>query len=436
MNEQEILSNISARLGITALKPMQLELAASDASKIRLAAPTGSGKTIAFVINLLKHIGAPGRGVQGVIIAPSRELVLQIAAVVKGAAVGYKVVSLYGGHKMEDEKNTLSPLPDIIVATPGRLLDHLNRGTISLSDAGLLVLDEYDKCVELGFEADMKKIVRKMPSLKRILLTSATIAAQLPDYLPQSGWQEIDYSNGTSLNLQKVHVESPATDKAQTLVDLLCAIPQKKTMIFVNHRESAERLYNYLKKYHMPAVLYHGGLEQHDRQMAVNLFENGTVDTIVATDLAARGLDIEGVDAVIHYHLPPAAENWIHRNGRTARNGADGTVYVITSEADSIPDYVEWDRDYFPPVVEKCSRGSDIATLHFNIGRKKKVSKGDIVGFLIANTPLESAEIGKINVYDHEAIAAVPADKIRDIVKSAEGQRLKNKKVRVTQLRS
>ncbi|MDE5745064.1 MAG: DEAD/DEAH box helicase [Paramuribaculum sp.] len=435
MNEQEILSNISARLGITALKPMQIELAASDSSKIRLAAPTGSGKTIAFVINLLKHIAAPGKGVQALIIAPSRELALQINSVVKGAAVGYKVVALYGGHKMEDEKNSLSPLPDIVVATPGRLLDHLNRGTISLSDTKSLVLDEYDKCVELGFEADMKKIVRKMPSLKQIVLTSATIASQLPDYLTQVGWQEIDYSKGTSLNLQKVHVESPAADKAQTLVDLLCAIPQKKIMTFVNHRESAERLYNYLKKSHIPAVLYHGGLEQHDRQMAVNLFENGTVDIIVATDLAARGLDIEGVDAVIHYHLPPTAENWVHRNGRTARNGADGTVYVITSEADSIPDYVEWDRDYFPPAVEKCDLNSDIATLHFNVGRKEKVSKGDIVGFLIANAALDSVEIGKINVWDHEAIAAVPAGKIRAIVKDVEGQKLKNKKVRVTQLR-
>lgn len=435
MNEQQILSNISARLGIESLKPMQQEMAASGSKLIRLAAPTGSGKTLAFVINLLKHVEAPGRGVQGVIIAPSRELVLQIASVVKGAATGCKVVALYGGHNMEDEKKSLSPLPDIIVATPGRLLDHLNRVNLTLNDTRNLVLDEYDKCVELGFEADMKRIVKRMPAVINIVLTSATIAAELPAYLPQSEWMEMDYSKGTAINIQKVHIESPAADKAQTLVDLLCAIPQKKTMVFVNHRESAERLHTFLKKARIPVVLYHGGLDQHDRQMAVNLFENGTVNTIVATDLAARGLDIDGVEGVIHYHLPPTAENWIHRNGRTARNGATGTFYVITSEADSIPEYVEWDRDYYPPEAEKCAILPEMATIHFNAGKKEKVSKGDIVGFLIANAGLQSGEIGKINVYDHEAIAAVPAKKIKEILLSVEGQKLKNKKVRITPVR-
>ena len=435
MNEKEIFTNISERLGIKTLKPMQLEIAASQSDLIRLAAPTGSGKTIAFVINLLKHIAPQGKGVQSVIIAPSRELVLQIAAVVKAAASGYKVVAFYGGHKMEDEKKSLNPLPDIIVATPGRLLDHINRGFLSLASAKSLVLDEYDKCVELGFEADMKRIVRKMTSLRRIILTSATIASQLPEYLPQAGWQQLDFSNGLDVKIQKVHVESPAPDKAQTLIDLLCAMPQKKSMIFVNHRESADRLYNFLKKAHIPAVLYHGGLEQHDRQMAVNLFENGTVNLLVATDLAARGLDIDGVDSVIHYHLPPTAENWVHRNGRTARNGAEGTVYIITSDADSIPEYVEWDRDYNPPLTDKCDLSSGISTIHFSAGRKEKISKGDIVGFLIANAGLQSDEIGKINVFDHEAIAAVPSSRLKEIISNVEGQKLKNKKIKITAVR-
>lgn len=435
MKEQDILANISAKLGIASLKHMQLEVAASPSRRIRLAAPTGSGKTIAFVINLLKNIAGPGRGVQGVIIAPSRELVLQIASVVKAAASGYKIVSLYGGHKMEDEKNSLMPAPDIVVATPGRLLDHLNRGFIDMSEATALVLDEYDKCVELGFEADMKRIVRRMKSVRLFILTSATIASELPGYLPQDGWQELDYSTGGAANLQKVHVESQAADKAQTLVDLLCAIPKQKSMVFVNHRESAERLCTFLKKAHIPVALYHGGLDQHDRQLAVELFENGTINTLVATDLAARGLDIEGVDAVIHYHMPPTAENWVHRNGRTARNGAAGTTYVISSEADSIPDYVEWDRDYYPPALENTDLRSGISTLHFNAGRKEKISKGDIVGYLIANGGLQSGEIGKISVHDHEALVAVPSAKASSVIKEVEPHKLKNKKVRVTLVR-
>ena len=166
MKESEILSNIAAKLGITSLKPMQIELAAASAPRITLAAPTGSGKTVAFTIQLLKRMPQPGRGVAAVVMAPSRELVLQIASVVKAAAAGYKITAIYGGHKMDDEKKSLTPVPDIIVATPGRLLDHINRRTLDLSETEILVLDEYDKCVELGFDADMRRIVKKMRALK------------------------------------------------------------------------------------------------------------------------------------------------------------------------------------------------------------------------------------------------------------------------------
>lgn len=436
MKESEILSNVAAKLGITSLKPMQIELAAASAPRITLAAPTGSGKTVAFTIQLLKRMPQPGRGVAAVVMAPSRELVLQIASVVKAAAAGYKITAIYGGHKMDDEKKSLTPVPDIIVATPGRLLDHLNRRTLDLSETEILVLDEYDKCVELGFDADMRRIVKKMPALKSVILTSATVAQAIPDYLPDGQWQSYDYSaDSRSSALQKVHVDSPTVDKAQTLVALLCSMPERKTIVFVNHRESAERLHAYLKKARISAALYHGGLDQHTRQMAVELLHNGTVDVLVATDLAARGLDIDAVDAVIHYHLPPTAENWIHRNGRTARNGAPGTAYIITSEADSIPDYVDWSRDYVPK--DECDASaiaSAVATIHLNAGRKEKISRGDILGFIMAHTDISSQSIGRITVFDHEALAAVPASGVPAILAAASAAKIKNKKVRVTRV--
>jgi superfamily II DNA/RNA helicase len=436
MTQSDILHNIENRLGIAALNPMQIELAATDADNILLAAPTGSGKTLAFIIPLVKRLAAPGRGCRGVVMAPSRELVLQITSVVKAVAAGYKVTALYGGHKMEDEVKSLTPVPDIIIATPGRLLDHINRGNIQLADAEVLVLDEYDKCVELGFEHDMRRIVRRMTNLKSVILTSATTAAEMPDYLPRTAWKAFDYSSGASSSkLQKVRVQSPAVDKADTLAALLCAIPQRKVMVFVNHRESAERLHTFLKKARIPAGLYHGGLDQHARQMAVELLQNGSVNILVATDLAARGLDIEDMEAVVHYHIPPTAENWVHRNGRTARNGAEGTAYIITSEADNLPDYVEWDREYAPKgECDTAALTPSTATLHFNIGKKEKISKGDIVGFLMANSPLAPGELGRITVFDHEAIAAVPAAKARDIVASVASAKLKNKKVRVSRV--
>lgn len=436
MKLSDILANIKDKLGIAALKPMQSEVAECQSDRIRIAAPTGSGKTIAFVIYALKRIGAAGRGVQVVVLAPSRELALQIYSVMRPVAAGYKTVVLYGGHSMEDEKNSLSPVPDIVIATPGRLLDHINRGNIDVSGVRVLVLDEYDKCVELGFEGEMKRIVQKMRGVTAIALTSATSAITLPQYLPQDGWHSFDFAEGdTALRLQLVRVQSPAADKADTLAALLCSIPERKVIVFVNHRESAERVRDFLKKAGIYAGLYHGGLEQHDRAMAVELLDNGTTDILVATDLAARGLDIAGIEAVVHYHLPPTAENWIHRNGRTARNGAPGTVYTITSEADNIPEYVEWTREYAPKATGVCRPRSSVATLHFNAGRKEKISKGDIAGYLITRGGLAPDEVGRISVHDHEALAAVPAAKIREVIKSVEPYRLKNKKVRITQVR-
>lgn len=437
MTEREILAAIDKSFGITKLRPMQSELLTTSAPCVTLAAPTGSGKTLAFAAYILRRLKAPGGGVQGIVIVPSRELALQVRDVVRPLAVGYKVVAFYGGHSVEDEKKSLSPLPDIIVATPGRLLDHIRRDHLSVATARILVLDEYDKCLELGFEEEMRKICRSLTSLSSLALTSATPMTDLPEWL-KAGIPEVhDFSSAAvSKPLQIVEIESPARDKADTLVALLHALQADKVIVFVNHRESADRVYKILRHAGIDAALYHGGLEQHDREKAVTMLANGSAPVLVATDLASRGLDITGVDAVIHYHIPPTIEAWTHRNGRTARNGADGTVYLITSEADSIPDYVTSTRKWVPPMPEPDARlAAKMATLHFNAGKKEKISKGDIAGFLISRGGLRADEVGKITVSDHEALAAVPRTKSRDVVESVAPYKLKNKRVRVTQMK-
>ena len=165
------------------------------------------------------------------------------------------------------------------------------------------------------------------------------------------------------------------------------------------------------------------------------MLNNGTTPILVTTDLASRGLDIAAVDNVIHYHLPPSAEAWVHRNGRTARMGADGCVYVITSEADSIPEYVEWEREYVPSHKNANPITSHNATLYLNLGKKEKISRGDILGFLMANTGVESSSIGRIIVKDHSAIAAVDRNKASEMLKKLEGCKIKNKRVKITLLR-
>lgn len=437
MTRQDILKALSERMHIESLRPMQAELLDTAASSVALAAPTGSGKTIAFAAYLLRRMERSEGRVQGVVIVPSRELALQVRDVVRTLAVGMKVVALYGGHSMDDEKKSLTPSPDIVVATPGRLLDHLQRKQLSLGGAKVLVLDEYDKSLELGFEDDMRRIRRAMPALRDIVLTSATPMAALPEWLGAGEPEVHDHSSSHSAPaLQIIGIESHDRDKAPVLIDLLHAIKADKTIVFVNHRESADRLLTILRKAGIDAALYHGGLDQHARETAVSMLTNGTAPVLVATDLASRGLDITGVDAVIHYHIPSTPESWTHRNGRTARNGAAGSVYVITSEADSLPDYVNISRPWTPPAHEAdASLRGKMATIHFNAGKKEKVSRGDIAGYLIARGGLEPSEVGRIIISDHEAIAAVPRAKARAVVEAVGPYKLKNKRVRVTQMK-
>lgn len=436
MNRKQIIDNIRLRHGIDSLNPMQQQMLELHHPAAVLIAPTGSGKTLAFAANMLAAIARPNGSVQALVLAPSRELAIQIFDVIRPIATGLKTTVLYGGHRMADEQASLSPLPDIIVATPGRLLDHLQRGTLSIENVSILVLDEYDKSLELGFAEEMRKIVRRIRRPARVVLTSATELQELPPYMPVSDpiVLRAQQSSHPAKRTQIVEIESPDRDKAATLVQLLRSLPNGKVIVFVNHRESAERLHTILSREGLPAGLYHGGLEQMDRDNALTLLHNGTTPILVSTDLGSRGIDVEGVDSVVHYHLPPSAESWTHRNGRTARMNASGTVYVITSESDNRPEYLVADRSWVPSGQSTDPILSTTATLHINAGKKEKISKGDIVGFLLAHTPLTAAAIGNITLRDHNALVAVPKESADEVVRLCSPHKLKGKRVRISLL--
>lgn len=412
METKTILERLRERHNITVLNEMQQRMASTDLREIVLLSPTGSGKTAAFTLRLLRFLGPSDGKVQAVVMAPSRELVIQIADVIRPVAAGLKTVAFYGGHQMADEINSLSVVPDIIVATPGRLLDHLKRGTVTLTDVKALVLDEYDKSLELGFHDEMKRIVKRMNRPELVILTSATPLAEMPDFLRLRKPETFDFSGGkpSGGRLQTVRVDSPERDKLPILEALLRSLDNGKVLIFVNHRESAERVYDDLKKKGFPVGLYHGGLEQRERKLAIDLLNNGTTPILVSTDLGARGLDIDNVQDVIHYHLPLTMESWTHRNGRTARMGADGTVFSIISDGENIPEYVDWQREFQPRAVSSDPIRSDIATIYINAGKKEKLSRGDIVGYLIHKGGLTARQIGKIILDDHSSLVAVPRE--------------------------
>lgn len=438
MNVTEIKDRARLIPGVEKLNAMQEATLASPSSRLILIAPTGSGKTLAFGMRILRRLGKHDNKLQALVIAPSRELVMQIAQVIRIIAGGYKIVELYGGHPMPDEIASLSPMPEIIVATPGRFLDHLQRSTLELEKSPeILVLDEYDKALQLGFEREMKKIISRIGSPSETVMTSATRMAELPPYLNLKNPEVIESEpvKGPGGRLETVMVESFSRDKLDTLVALLRSLPaDDKSIVFVNHRESAERVFQRLKKEHIAAVLYHGALDQQQRTVAVDLFANGTAPVMVATDLAARGLDVEAVNSVIHYHQPIDEETWIHRNGRTARQQASGTVYVITSEADNIAEYIKSDRP-LQPAAKSDRKWPANASLYFAAGKKEKISKGDIAGFLMANTDLKPDDIGKILVHDHFSVAAVPSALVRELASALNAFKLKGKKVRITQIK-
>lgn len=440
MDKKVIAQNIKNRLGIEQLNEMQQTLINSDAPNIIITSPTGSGKTLAFACRMLKSLRQPNGEIQAIAIAPSRELVMQIESVIRPIATDYKTVALYGGHSMTDERNSLSPTPDIVIATPGRLLDHMQRQQIKADKIRVLVLDEYDKSLQLGFEKEMKRIVGRIGFIGNTILTSATILDKIPDYLPLSKATHLNFTMDETPRerTQVVEVHSFTRDKLETLSALLHSIPyEERSIVFVNHRESVDRVYQHLRKNKFSSVYYHGALDQQQRVMAIDLFSNGTANILVATDLAARGLDIADVNNVIHYHLPVDQQAWTHRNGRTARMGASGIVWAITSEADSIPEYVTFDREFLPKTDTSAQPKKEnlLATLYISSGKKEKISKGDVAGFIAASSVTSSSEIGKIIVHDHHALVAVPATKATETAKALNSIKLKGKKVRVSVLR-
>lgn len=439
MTTAEIKERIRSRLGIDKLNDMQQAMAGlAHPRRLRLAAPTGAGKTLAFAIPLLASMpakeGATGPcAPAGAVIAPTRELVLQIFEVIrKLAAPDFKTCAIYGGHSTMAEKASLDAGVDIVVATPGRLLDHVHRGNVDLGRVRSLVLDEYDKSLELGFHKEMKALVGKMGRVDTLILTSATSSDALPDFIDARGIKDFDFRTEAApapqLTVRRVH--SAAPDKLDTLIDVLRHGCPGRTIVFVNHREAAERVAAGLGKAGIAAGLYHGALEQDMRQRALILFGSGTTPVLVATDLAARGLDIPEVGTVVHYHLPLTAEAWTHRNGRTGRQGTEGNVLIITSDKDSLPDFIG--QPETAALSGETPERPAIATLYFNAGSRDKISRGDIAGFILRNTDLTAERLGRIDLTDHSAYAAVPADRAAAIAAALKPLKLKGRRVRVS----
>ena len=402
--------------------------------------PTGSGKTLAYLLPLSQLVDAADDEPQAIVVTPGRELALQSSTVLKNMGSGLRAMACYGGRSTMDEHRVLRQVrPQIIFGTPGRLNDHLDKGNFSPYHIKYLVIDEFDKCLEMGFQDEMSRLVKSLPGLRRHFLLSATESEEIPRFVHMGKVEKLDYRMDEEQVPERVHiykVMSPEKDKLESLSLLLRSLGDTSTIVFLNYRDSVERTNRYLADQGFSTAFFHGGLEQKEREAALYRFSNGSANVFVSTDLASRGLDIPDIDNIIHYHLPESEDGYIHRVGRTARWEAKGKAYFLLGPTESIPEYVDAEvEEYEIPAELPAPAQPKMATIYIGKGKKDKISKGDILGFLCKKGGLQSAEIGKIDVNDRYAYAAIARPKLRTVLQKVKGEKIKGIKTIVEEVR-
>ncbi|MDD6895279.1 MAG: DEAD/DEAH box helicase [Prevotellaceae bacterium] len=430
------IDKVLERLNIVELNDMQQAACKNvlgTPDDVVILSPTGSGKTLAYLLPTAHLVDETAEQVQVIVVVPGRELALQSSNVLKSMACGVRAVSCYGGRPAMDEHKTLRQVkPQVVFGTPGRLNDHLQKGNISPYGVRMLVIDEFDKCLEMGFHDEMARLVKRLPGLQRRLLLSATDADEIPHFINLDSARRLDFLNSDEQVPARVtihEVRSPMNDKLEELAKLLRSFGSMSSIVFLNYRDGVERTADYLRRQGFVVSHFHGGLEQRQREDALYSFSNGSANVLVSTDLASRGLDIPDVDNIIHYHLPLSEDGYVHRVGRTARWEAKGRTFFVLGPSEHLPDFIDGDiQTYQLPDTLPAPPQPRMATIYIGKGKKDKISRGDIVGFLCKKGGLTSGEIGKIDVKERYSYAAVARGKLQQLLKNVTGEKLKGLK--------
>ncbi|EMY81474.1 ATP-dependent large subunit ribosomal RNA helicase DbpA-like protein [Psychroflexus gondwanensis ACAM 44] len=434
--------DILQKLNIQVLNPMQEEAIPliENTTNTILLSPTGTGKTLAFSLPLLTILDPESPDVQALILVPSRELAIQIEQVIRSMGSGYKVNAVYGGRPVSKDKIEIKHNPAILIGTPGRILDHFNSERFSKTSIQTLILDEFDKSLEVGFEEEMKAIISQLPNLNKRVLTSATQGISIPGFVRLDKPSIVNYlDKKTPSKLTIKTVVSPSQNKLKTLVDLVHHLGNAPGIVFCNLRDSINEVSAYLNRQNISHACFSGVMEQKDRERALIKFRNGSSQILVATDLAARGIDIPELKFIIHYELPRHEEEFIHRNGRTARVNSKGTAYILKWERESLPEFIKDVKGI--DVSSKSSQKIEPKpqyweTLFISGGRKDKISKGDIAGLFFKQGGLNKDQLGNIELKPDCAFVAIPLSLADELVEKLSNSRLKKKKVRITVLES
>ncbi len=437
------IETIIDKLGIEQLSEMQKEVADAilhSNKDVMVVSPTGSGKTLAYLLPLIQRLDPQSDAVQAVVIVPGRELALQSSEVLKNIGCGIRSLSLYGGRSAMDEHRELKKvMPQIVFATPGRINDHLDKNNIDAGTVKWLILDEFDKCLEMGFHEEMIRVVNNLPTIERRVLLSATNSESVPHFLNMGRTLTVDYTSAEEQISERVNIYkvlSPINDKLETLNGLLRSLGAGSSIVFLNYRDAVERTADYLTNNGFYLSIFHGGMEQKEREAALYKFSNGSSNIFVSTDLASRGLNIPDIDNIIHYHLPEKEDNYIHRVGRTARWDATGKTFFILGPEENVPEYVkDKPETYNIPAVLPKPALPRMVTIYIGKGKKDKISKGDIVGFLCKKGGLDVSEIGRIDVQERYSYVAISRTKLNTVIKQTAGEKIKGIKTIIEKVR-
>jgi superfamily II DNA/RNA helicase len=417
------------KLGFPNLKEIQKATLEQfkEQDEIVLIAPTGSGKTLAFLLPILESLEKE-QITQALIIAPARELALQIEQVFKSLRTDFKISCCYGGHQVKIEINNLIDIPQVIVGTPGRIADHLRRGTIHPKAIKTLVLDEFDKALEMGFEKDIKFITDALEGVEKRVLVSATSKDHLPEYCRMPNPRTLQFVGDKSYQgeLKSFYIQANNDDKLDLLKNLIYKVGNEPTIIFCNHREAVERINDLLFEHGIPTGIFHGALKQEHRERELIKLRNHSSNILLATDLASRGIDIPSIKNVIHYQLPPKEDAFIHRNGRTARMEANGNSFIVLKADEKLPDFAPAEIEEFSISAHSdIDLTTDYVTMYLNLGKKNKINKVDIVGLFYKKGGLVNDELGKIEVLDYCAYVAVKRTKSKELMRVLKKEKIK-----------
>ena len=407
---------------------------------------TGSGKTVAFGLGLLSTIEFSLFKAQGLVLCPTRELAEQVSSELRRLArtiPNVKIITLYGGTPLKAQANSLEKGVHIVIGTPGRIEDHLNKNTLDLSNMKTLVLDEADRMLDMGFKKTLDIIIEQVPAARQTLLFSATFPDSIKVIAQKIMQAPVSTSVAPTQDTVRVdhHFYLVENDKHRMTALQLLLLDRSYTSaaVFCNTRQDTQVVAGGLKSAGFSAAALHGDMEQKDRDQTLIRFTNNSINILVATDVAARGLDIASLDLVINYHLPREMDVYTHRIGRTGRAGAKGIACSLYNQneqfrLDQLENHLErqLNPDELPAqeIIHQPPPRPEMSTLRIEGGKKQKLRPGDIVGALTKGTDINGDQIGKIQVFDNWAYVAVKRDLNKNALNKLTTGKLKGKSFR------